>query len=192
MSISEAEMKELLDNQRLIIKQNEELRQKNAELTALVTPDAGSTSRVLRQVTDRYVEVRLVDGKVVLGYQNVGSETRPSYIYQKPDPKDPKQMLDYVNLILEGEEKPFSIDYKQFRTESDQARCKVVESKEIPWRITQGMVKKKEVDGYSTIEVDFDVPLDVLGVTRLFVVEIPKDHGGPRNVKIQEGFVNIA
>lgn len=156
--------------------------------------EQGSTTRVLRRVTDRKVEVRLIDNRVVLGFKNRGSENRPVYIYEKPDPKDPKQNLAYVDLILEGmtNEEKFEVDFKQFRAESARAICKVTKTEEKEWMINQGTVKKKEVEEYSSIELDFDVPVDIVGKSRFFTVELPKEFGGPRQVTISEQYVNIA
>lgn len=156
--------------------------------------DGGST-RVLRRVTERKVEVRMIDGKVVLGYKNRGSQQRPLYIYDEPDPKDRRQMIQYVDLILEGMKEgdaPLKVQFSQFRIESDRVKCRVINVEEKEWIINQGIVKKKEVEEYSSIELDFDVPLDVIGRTRTFTVEIPKDYGGPRNVSVHEAYVNIA
>lgn len=156
--------------------------------------ETGSTTRILRRVTERKVEVRLVDNRVVLGYKNRGSENRPAYIYEKPDPKDPKNNLLFVDLILEGmkEDEVFPIEFKQFRSESARAQCKVLKTEEKEWMINQGVVKKKEVEEYSSIELDFDVPLDVVGKARFFTVEIPKEFGGPRNALVHENYCNIA
>lgn len=174
------------------------------ELTALIKDgvakgiegmaEQGSTTRILRRITERKVEVRLVDNRVVLGYKNRGSENRPVYIYEKPDPKDPKQNILFVDLILEGakEGEVFPVEYKQFRTESARAICKVVKTEEKEWLINQGVVKKREVEEYSSIELDFDVPLDVVGKARFFTVDVPKDFGTPRQVTVHESYVNIA
>lgn len=149
-------------------------------------------TRVLRRVTDRKVEVRFIDSKAVLGYFNRGTENRPQFVYTKPDPKDPRKEVEMVDLVLEGAKEGLPVEYSQFRKESAKAQCKVVKTESKEWLINQGVVKKKEVEEYSSVELDFDVPLDVIGQARFFTVEIPMEFGGPRQVTLHENFVNIA
>lgn len=190
--ITREEMQELLANQKTIMAQNEKLAQENAELKGLMNGESQGSTRILRRVTERKVTVRMVDGKVVLGYGNRGSDTRPVYIYEKPDPKDPTQRIQFVDLILEGAKEVSSVNFKEFRTESARVECKILKTDEKEWTINQGVVKKKEVEEYSSIELDFDVPLDVVGITRLYTVEIPREFGGPRNVVVQDRYCNIS
>lgn len=152
----------------------------------------GGNSRVLRRVTERRVEVRLVDGKVVVGFKNRGSEERPVYIYEVPDPKDPKQNVSMVDLLLEGSDEPLTVNFSEFRREGERAQCKVVKTEEKEWVLNQGVVKKREVEEYAMLELDYDVPLDIVGKARFFYVEVPKEFGGPRTVQIHENYVNIA
>ena len=148
--------------------------------------------RLLKRVTERRVDVRRIDGKVVLGYRNRGSDARPIYVYEKTNPRDPTQKVLYVDLILEGGKpgESLSVDYKEFRTDSERVTCKVVRVEEKEWTLQQGLVKRKEVDGYSSVELDFDVPVDIVGKVRQYVVQIPdQDH---REVMVHENYVNIA
>lgn len=152
----------------------------------------GST-RVLRKITDRKVEVRFVDNKVFLGYLNRGTESRPQFIYTKPDPKDPRKDIEYVDIVLEGDAKPvLGVIWRDFRKESARAFCRVIKTESKEWFINQGVVKKKEVEEYSSVELDFDVPLDVVGQVRTFTIEVPEEFGGPRTIEVNENFVNLA
>lgn len=153
---------------------------------------AQGSARTLRRLTDRKVEVRFIDKKAVLGYFNRGTENRPQYIYTKPDPKDPRKEIEMVDLVLEGSKEAMTVEWSQFRKESAKAQCKVVKTESKEWLINQGVIKKKEVEEYSSVEMDFDVPLDIVGQARLFTVEVPSEFGGPRQVTIHENFVNIA
>lgn len=165
--------------------------------------EGSSRTRILKRVTERKVGVRMVDlqdkkgHRAVVGFKNRGSENRPLYIYEQPDPKNPKENVLYVELILEkkaGEEKnpTLAVNYNEFRKESSRATCRVVDTEEREWLINQGTVRKKEVEEYSSIELDYEVPLDVIGKVRIFTVEIPDEFGGARNVKVHEDYVNIA
>lgn len=152
----------------------------------------GGNSRILRRVTDRTVEVRMVDDRVVIGYVNKGSDTKPLYIYDKPDPNRPGSMIQFVDLVLEGmkNEESFSIAYTEFLKETERVKAKVVKTEEKEWVLNQGVVKKREVEEYSSIELDFDVPLDVVGKTVTFTVKLPVEKG-EREVVVGSHYVNI-
>lgn len=150
----------------------------------------GSNTRILRRVTERQVGIRIVDGKVVLGYKNRGTSDRPLYIYEKPDPNHPKEFILYVDLLLEGGT-VLPVEYRQFMREAGLAMCKVVKTEEREWTLNQGLVRKREVEAYSSIELDYEVPLDVVGKVRMLTVQIPAEFGGPREVTIHENYVNI-
>lgn len=186
------------DNKKAIVSMSvEELQAMIAEgiRSALESGEAGGSVRTMRKVSDRRVEVRFINNKAVLGYANRGSSSRPLYVYTKPDPKDPRKDIEYVDLILEGmteKDKPISVDWKEFRKESVRASCRISKIDIKEWDMTQGVVRKKEVEEYSSVELDFDVPLDVSGSIRLYTVEVPADFGGKRNITIHENYVNIA
>lgn len=153
---------------------------------------AQGNARILRRNTDRKVEVRFIDKKAVLGYFNRGTDNRPQYIYTKPDPRDPRKEIEMVDLVLEDSKEALSVEWSQFRKESARSMCKVVKTESKEWLLNQGTVKKREVEEYSSVELDFDVPLDVVGQARFFTVEVPADFGTPRQVTLHENFVNIA
>lgn len=157
----------------------------------LANQSADGNTRILRRITDRKVNLRFIDNKAVIAYFNRGTENRPNYIYTKPDPKDPRKEIDMVDLVVEGETKPMSVEWSQFRKESTRVACKIVKTDSKEWIINQGIVKKREVEEYSSVELDFDVPLDVVGQARFFTVEVPAEYGGTRQVTIHENFVNI-
>ncbi len=74
-----------------------------------------------------------------------------------------------------------------FLSEADAADCLVTNVKEEEWIINHGTVRRKLVDGYSLIETDEEVPMDVVGKTRTFTVALPDG----TSVMIPEGFVNM-
>lgn len=173
-----------------ILKTNKELTERLEKVEGLINPEGTGTLRVLRRIKEHNVIVRRIDGKVVLGYKNRGYEGSPLFIYTKPDPKDPTQKLEYVDVILEGMKtgESMTLPYGDFRKQSERVTAKVIDTKEQEWEMNQGMTKKKEVDGYSMSELDFDIPMDVIGKVRLYTVELPGGH----QVTIHENYVNIA
>lgn len=160
------------------------------EVKGVVEGGIGS-GRVLRQITERTIVVRRIDGKAVIGFRNRGTATKPQTSYTIRDPKDPSKEVMYVDVILEGmnPEDAIPVNWAEFRNEAERVTCKVVKTEEKEWEIEQGMVKKKEVDGYSMVELDYDVPVLVKGKTRIFTVAMP-DQGG-RTVRIHEDFANM-
>lgn len=185
------ELKGLLASVKEISEQNKKILAENAELKSMMG-EGGGNSRILKRVTQRIVEVRLIDNKAVIGYMNKGTDTSPVYWYKMPNPRDPKEMVDMVDLVLEGSNTPYPVEMSIFRKESQRAKCKILNTKEKEWIENQGVVKKREIEEYSSIELDFDVPLDVIHKTYLYTVEIPKEFGGPREVVVGESMVNIA
>lgn len=187
MSISDAELKELLETTRANAAKLEALTNENTELRGLLRDSAGP--RVVRAISERFVNLRFVDGKAVIGFKNRGVDSKPQYVYEKVDPNDKNNRLLFVDLILEGGE-VVPVDYNEFLREGEMVSCKVKETKTKEWELEQGYVKKKEVDEYSTVELPVDVPVEIKGTVRTFLVEIPAPHG-PRELEIHEAYVNI-
>lgn len=161
-----------------------------AELTGLLRDKQGPN--VLKKITDRIVSLRFVNGKAVIGYKNRGVEARPQYVYEKKDPIDQTKTVLFVDLILEGETEAFPIDYNEFLREAERVECTVKKVEETEWTINQGYVKRKEVDEYSTVELPNDVPVDIVGRSRVFTVNVPSNGASaPRELAISEHYVNI-
>lgn len=190
MDLTKEELQALIGSVKTLTEQNAKILSENAELKILMSGDGGA--RVLKRVTQRQVEVRMVDKKVVIGYVNHGTDKSPVFWYKKPNPRDAKEMLDMVDLVLEGAKEALPIEVAQFRKESQRVKCNIVKTEEKEHVINQGVVKKREVEEYSSIELDFDVPVDVISKTYLFTVNVPSEYGGPREVKVGESMVNIA
>lgn len=141
-----------------------------------------------KETKERLVTVFFIADKPVIGYANRGTENRPKYIYEKRDPMDDKNILAYVDVIVEGREKPISLDYNEFMRECDRKECKVVKVEEKEWTINQGNTfGRSYMEGtYHMIEGVL-VPVEVKGMTRIFTVEIPE--GG--EATIHERYINI-
>lgn len=185
------ELQGLLASIKEMTEQNKKILSENAELKAMMGDGAG-TSRILKRVTQRVVEVRMIDGKVVMGYINHGTDKSPQFWYQKPDPKNQNQMIDWVDLVLEGAKEAMPVQVSSFRKESQRVKCRIVKVDEKEVIENQGVVKKREIEEYSSIELDFDVPLDVIHKVFFYDVEVPREFGGPREIKVHERMVNIA
>ena len=169
----------------------EALKKENAELKEAM---GGQGLRVLKRVTERKVRIMFIDNRAVVGYKNRGADHKPIYIYEKPDPNNSKEMISYVDLLLDGMkegDKPLSVPFKQFREEGIAVECRVSEVEEKEWTINQGTVRRREVEEYSMVDTDTEVPLDIVGKARFFTVDVPAQFGGPKKLKVHENYVNI-
>lgn len=191
MEVPEADIKQLLESVQRLTQDVSSLRDENRALKEAVEKGGGSR-RVLKAITERQVRIRRVDGKVVVGFRNKsGNEQKPLFVYEMTDPNDKNNKILMVDLILEGMTKPeeaLPTRYNEFLAESEQVECLVVKAEETPWAIEQGMTKQKMVDEYSTVELDFDIPLEVIGVEKTYTVRLPEDG---REVTLHEQYVNI-
>lgn len=180
--ISNAEVRELLEA-------NKKMMQ---ELAELKTQLAGPQTRILKRTTERTVEIRMVNDKVIVGFHNRGSESLPTFVYEKSDPANPTQRLNYIDLVIEGAKNGeyITVPDRDFRRQTERVKCKVIRTEEKEWVINQGTVKKKAVEEYSMIEQDYDVPVDIIGKTRWLVVVLPIEKGG-REITVHQSMVNI-
>lgn len=179
--IPDAELKELLSG----------MAEMRKQLAALQEQNGIGSPRILRKVTQSKVNLRRVDGKVVIGFRNRGTEQAPVYVYEKVDPNDKNNKIAYVDIILEGmasEADAYPVEFVEFLNEAERVLCLVKEVKQSEVIEEQGSVKKKEVDEYSTVELDYEVPLEVITIKRRLIVTLP-DSG--REVEVDERYVNM-
>lgn len=187
VEISQDQLQALIDNQAKTEAELKRLAKENAEIKGLASE--GGTKK-LKEVSERYAEVRMLDGFAVIGFKNKGTERRPRYIYEKPDPLDPKKNVNYVDVILEnGEVK--TIKHEEFLEDAERVKSLIVNIKEQPWEINQGQTRRKEVDGYSLLELDYVVDLVVKGITRTYTLRLPEADFDGREVEIYEDYVNM-
>jgi hypothetical protein len=180
--ISQEQLQELLEQNRSLIERNKQLAE------ALGNEEKGSYAGLKpNEIKDRTVRITFVDGKAIKGFVNRGTDTRPSYVYEKPDPENPKERILYVDVALNGVKEALSVPYNQLLREGLREECRVVKVKEEEWREVQGQTVQKVVNNYSTEETGVIVPIEVLGKTRIFTVELPD--GG--EMDIHENYVNI-
>lgn len=189
MSITDAELQELLANSRETKAEVERLSAENKELRGIMANAAGP--RVLKKVTEKKVRLRTIDGKVVVGYRNRGTEAKPLYIVEKVDPNDKNNRILYVTLILEDKTE-LEVNYNEFLIESPSTEALVKETEEKEWVIEQGTTRQRQYEEYSMIETDVIVPVEIIGKTRFFTVEVPETaEMKARHLTIHENYVNI-
>lgn len=177
----------------ILIKQSElaELLEMNRQLMAKIQKESMPTV-VTKAIKERKVTIMFIGDKAVTGYVNKGIERRPSFIYDSIDPKDPKERILYVDLILNGDVKnPVKVNYLEFLQEADRQELLVKKINEEPWiQDTGKSVEAQEVkEGeWSPTSLGMRVPLVVEGKTRSFVVAMPD--GTER--EFDERYVNIS
>lgn len=187
VEISQDQLQALIDNQAKLESDLRKVQKDNAELKGLSNEQG---QRKLKEVSERYAEVRALDGRIVVGLKNRGSERRPRYIYEKPDPLDPRTSVNYVDVIVEDGD-VITIKHEEFLEEAERVKAKIVNIKEKPWTINQGTTRRKEIDGYSLLELDFVVDLEVKGITRTYTLQLPEEDFKGREVEIYEDYVNM-
>lgn len=171
-----------------ILAQNAEILEENRRLSQSIVAD-NQKPNTLRpdEVKERTVRILFVDGKAVQGFKNVGTDTRPSYVYSKPDPENPKERILFVDVLFNGSKEAVSVPYNDLLREGIREECKILNEEKKEWDVTQGQTTQKVVKDYATEETGILVPIRVIGEKRVFTVALPE--GG--EMVIHENFVNM-
>jgi hypothetical protein len=203
VQISESELQVLKDAANSATKNAEAINSLQKQLNVMnsVNNDQAPGRKRIREIkddADRTVRLRFIDGMPVVGFKNRGTEHRPLYIYEVPDPLHKGQTLLKVDIVLrdgKGTEVEETVDYKEFIEQADSVECKVVKIDRTPVILDeQGYVVKKEVDGYSTMEKDEEVDLIVTGEESNYIVSLPKQYADSfpnGKVEVNERYINI-
>lgn len=181
VSISKAQLDELSA-------QNKELLDQNRTLMSSATREDTSAGTLKPdEVKENTVRILFVDGKAVKGFANRGTDDRPTYVYEKTDPQNPKENVLHVDVLFHGEDKPVSVPYLDLLRDSLREECKIKKTDVKPWDIVQGQTTQKVVKDYATEETGILVPIKVIGETRVFTVALPDG----KEMEIHENFVNM-
>jgi len=149
-----------------------------------------SLPAVMKKVTERIVTLRVYNGDAVIGYVN--KSDRPDgrrFVYQEQDPTNPKEKIDYIDIILSKSEEPVKVQYLDFLNTTDKVACKVLAEKREEKETTHGVTEKIVFSGETRKQTGIIVPLEVAWVERVFTLKLPEDLGG-KEVKVNELFVN--
>lgn len=169
-----------------------------AERGAQMAKESGQTGLVRKAVKEHFASLRFIDSRAVVGFVNKGTENRPRYVYTIQDPKNPKENVEMVELILEGmkDGESVPVNFIEFLSETPRVRCKILGRKEMPWEDTQGTTERTSVPE-GTFEVAYSgyrVPVTIEGKTTIFSLEIPASEskdGKTRSIDVHEDYVNI-
>jgi len=164
----------------------QELRETKATVEQLSSNAVAQSPglQVRRKTRDFDYGLRKWDNKIVLGFENVGTEKRPIYVYNVYNPISRKEE-QFVNLIIKGEDKPImKIDYIIFLRDAEKILARMVSKKEIENVKEYGMIPKKEMaeNGYGMFETMVLVPVEVVTMTYEMTLKLPEDEGGEQIV----------
>ena len=148
--------------------------------------------QVRRKTRDFDYKVRKWEGKIVLGYENVGTEKRPLEIYLVYN-KETRKEEQFVNLILKDVATPVvKVPYNHFLQDAEKIVCRLI-SKVVHEEVKEyGMIPKKEMaeNGYGMYETMVLVPVEVVTMTYVMTLKLPEDEGG-EEVVINSQWLNI-
>lgn len=130
------------------------------QLDAL-TSNSKKPSNILKRVNERIISLRVWEGKLVIGFKNVSEyKGKEKFVYSRPDPNNPKEQIEFVQLILDGADEPVEVQYVPFLQGADSTSFKVEEIKRTPIEIDLGYIDKKilDNDGYNMVSTNVLVP----------------------------------
>ena len=176
---------------RELIQQNSEISNQNADLIAQVkmlsnaletTQGAvGMRPVLLDKKKETLLKVRTWNDKIFLGYENVGNEKRPRYVYSEYNPTT-REQIEFCNIILRNDdgsiEKPLKVKYADFMLDSNIIELKQIKRIELEEEVVrQGIVPKKEFqsNGYGSYLTDVNVPVDVRTKNYSYLVKLEDD-----------------
>ncbi len=184
IEISEAVLRELIDSNKTLKIQVDALNS-NA-----VATNQNNGMVVRKKTNDMNIKLRKWNNVFVVGFENVGRENRPVYIYDIIDPTT-RKAVQTVNLLLADGEKVTGIDYLEFLREAEVVEnLKVVKKEKIEDVKEFGMIPKKDFaqNGYGMFETMVLVPVEVITEKFNFEVELPDNEG---TLKISSEWVNM-
>lgn len=144
----------------------------------------------MKVTKEREIGVRFLNGKPLIGLKNVGTESAPTKLVEVTDPHNQRRRYLQAEAIFldpkTSKTEVVRLNWLEFVQNSEKRKLKVVKTNEEPWEIEDGVVRKREVDGYSMVELDIEVPVINEGSVRTFIVDVDGIA-----VSIHEDYANI-
>lgn len=167
VEVNEDTLRELINSNKAlqeevnVIKNSQATNQNNGGMLLTRARNHGTT-----------LKVRKWNGKLFLGYENVGKPNRPEYVYREWNAQS-REFTEFCNLILKDEKKPIKVNYIEWSRECEKLQWKMVKRIELDDHvIMQGLVYKKDFtdNGYGMVETTVQVPLEVIEKRCSYVV----------------------
>lgn len=159
-----------------LIAQNKEFQKSIIELQKNAVAQTPNTGTTMMKTSNKetLIKIKYWNGKLFLGYENVGTEKKPVYVYSEYNALT-RENIQFCNVILEGEDKPLKLTYVDFLRESEKVLVKLKKKIEMEDKITnQGFIQKKDFaeNGYGMFETMVQVPVEVIEKQYAYVVEL--------------------
>lgn len=181
VEVDKADLKALMEQNKNLMARMEQLESGQGE--QIFDPEG---------TKEREVTLLYVDGQPIVGFKNRGSEERAQYVYNKRDPNNPNEMLQYVTVLVRNpdsdEPKQYELEFTELLRNADKRNHKVIERKTKPWTKNQGQVTRKKIDGYSMTETGMVVPVNIKGEIAYYTLELEDGE----ELEILEDYVNLA
>lgn len=203
MEISKSQLNTLI---KTMEKTNEEISQMRADHTALqaelaanqeelsalrknglANPNQGMN--ILKKITARTMTVKTIDDKIVTGFVNKSKHPRlQKFIYKDSDPSDPSQKIDFIDLILEHDEKnPVKMVYTEYMTEVPTYQATVIRTNDKEVAEPKGPpIERVELKDYSMTGTGIFVENEVIYVKRTYDLKLETG----REITLDESMVN--
>lgn len=176
-----------------LIESNKEMKKSIEVLNANASATSGMGNNgpmVLRKNRDIKLHLLKWNDQYFLGYQNMGRENKPLYVYKEYNAQT-RENVEFVNVILEGSPEPIKMEYVTFLREAERVEVLKVSQVERETVIEQGMVYKKDFaeNGYGMFETMVQVPVEIISKEYTYTVKLPAEDGG-RELVIDGKWVN--
>ncbi len=183
IEVNEDTLRELIE-QNKVMSSKLDMLEKNAVATG---PNNGMQIR--KKALEHDYILRKWDDKYVLGFENVGREDRPLYVYNVYNEKI-RMNEQFVNLVLEDEKQSVKkIPYIDFLRDSEKVKARKI--KEEPHETVKeyGFIPKKDMaeNGYGMFETMVMVPVEVVSKEYTFTLKVPEG----REILVDSKWVNM-
>lgn len=185
IEVDEGLLRELIESNRLLQGKVDKL-----DSNAVATGPNGL--QVRRKTKDFDYTLRIWDNQIVTGFENMGSENRPLYVYNVYN-KETRAQEQFVDLLLEDKTKVEKVPYIDFLRDAERVKARRVSQVEHEDIQEYGMIPKKEMaeNGYGMFETMVLVPVEVTTKTYTMTLKLPEKEYEGREVVINSKWVNM-
>ena len=178
--------KDVLDELLAVAKRSHVLEDKVAELEKNAVAQDTRSPRILRTPKSKEIGIRKYAGKIVIGWEDKGTDGEELYVYEVFD-EQRREFVQYINVYFLGEKKSTQIKYIDYFRKSVKTWFEVKEEKELePISQESGFVRVKEMadNGYGMMITDVMVPIENIIKRKSFVIVIEG-----QEIEIDEKFI---
>lgn len=180
------------DTLRDLLKELRETKAVVEQLSSNAVATGPQALQVRRKTREYDYTLRKWEDKIVLEFQNMGTEKRPLYIYNIYD-QGLRQNVQFVNLVLEGAKEPVKVEYITFLRDAERIKGRKVSQVEHEDVQEYGMIPKKEMaeNGYGMFETMVMVPVEVTSKSYTVKLKLSEKDEGGRELEISDKWLNM-